>query len=199
MPTARPSRNAGATPDIFWGEIAPCEHLIQIYENDAAFLDSLEGFVVGGHQKGDGVIVIATPIHREALEDRLRLNGFDVELARSRDQFIALDAEETLAKFVVQGWPDEELFRAVISEVLDRARSGGRQVRAFGEMVALLWARGDKAGTVRLEHLWHEFTHEQEFPLFCAYPRIGFAQDPSTAVREICDVHTKMIAEAGAV
>ena len=199
MPIPRPHPGVITSPDIFWGEIAPCEHLIQIYENDATFLDSLEGFVLAGLVKGDGVILIATPIHLEALEDRLRLHGFDVDAARSRDQFITLDAEATLAKFVVNGWPDEQLFRAVITEVLDRARSGGRLVRAFGEMVAVLWARGDKAATVRLEHLWHEFTQEQLFPLFCAYPRIGFAQDPSAAVKEICDAHTRVVTEAGVV
>jgi hypothetical protein len=34
--------------EVFWGEIAPCDHLVQIYEQEAAFMDSLEGFVGGG-------------------------------------------------------------------------------------------------------------------------------------------------------
>ncbi len=34
-----------ASEQIFWGEIAPCDHVVQIYENDEAFLDMLKGFV----------------------------------------------------------------------------------------------------------------------------------------------------------
>ena len=32
-----------AISEVFWGEIAPCEHLVQIYEESGVFLDSLEG------------------------------------------------------------------------------------------------------------------------------------------------------------
>ena len=34
--------------EVFWGEIPPCDHLIQIYNDDAVFLDTLEGFAAGG-------------------------------------------------------------------------------------------------------------------------------------------------------
>lgn len=33
---------------VFWGEIAPCDHLIQIYENESHFLNTLEGFAGSG-------------------------------------------------------------------------------------------------------------------------------------------------------
>jgi hypothetical protein len=56
---------------IFWGEIAPCEHLVQIYADQGVFLDSLEGFVSGGLLAGEGVIVIGTRAHLIALEQRL--------------------------------------------------------------------------------------------------------------------------------
>ena len=59
-------------------KLPPCEHLVQIYQEDDAFLDSLEGFVAGGLRSGDGVVVIATPSHTAALEDRLRAQGIDL-------------------------------------------------------------------------------------------------------------------------
>src|SRR5688500_19228341 len=55
-----------------------------------------------------------------------------------------------------------------------------RSVRAFGEMVAVLWANGHNGATVRLEHLWHAFCQSEAFSLFCAYPKTGFTQDAST-------------------
>ncbi|MGH7450643.1 MAG: MEDS domain-containing protein [bacterium] len=76
--------------EIFWGEIALCEHLVQIYEDDGAFLDALDGFVAGGFRVGDGIIAIATPAHLKALDDRLRAHGVNIDAAQSRDQYTEL-------------------------------------------------------------------------------------------------------------
>src|SRR5690348_17967247 len=47
------------------GEVSPCEHLVQFYEADAAFTDTLVSFVSGGLAAGESVIVIATPSRSE--------------------------------------------------------------------------------------------------------------------------------------
>jgi hypothetical protein len=182
-------------PEIFWGEIAPCEHLVQIYASDAAFLDMLEGFAAGGIQAGDSVVVIATPSHLHALEERLLARGFNLAAARGRDQYIALDAAETLAKFMVKSWPDDRRFHRLIRNLLSRGRAGGRRVRAFGEMVAVLWAQGRSGATVRLEKLWHELCQSEPLCLFCAYPRIGFTRDTEESMKEICATHSRVFTE----
>src|SRR6185436_4022583 len=115
------------------------------------------------------------------------LQGFDLARAVQADQFISLDAEAVLGEFMRDGWPDEDLFRETVTRLLQRARVPGRRVRAFGEMVALLWARGHHDATVRLEHLWHELCRQEAFALFCAYPRAGFTRDATESIREICD------------
>jgi hypothetical protein len=179
--------------EVFWGEIAPREHLVQFYEDEQVFLDTLEGYVGGGLKAGDSIILIAVATHIKALEERLKANGLDVEAARSQNQYIAEEAEEVLAKFMANSWPDEELFIKVITELLGRARSYSPKVRAFGEMVAVLWARGDTGATVRLEYLWHNLCQTERFSLFCAYPRVGFTQDSTESLNEICAAHSKVI------
>ena len=179
--------------EVFWGEIAPCEHLVQIYEDDGPFLDTLEGFVAGGLRAHEAVVIIATAEHLSALEHRLRAHALDIGAARSQDQYIPLDAQEMLSKFIVQGWPDDELFRQEVIAILTRARGNGRRVRAFGEMVAMLWGQGHNGATVRLEHLWHELCRKEAFSLFCAYPRSGFTQDAEASIQEICSTHSKVI------
>src|SRR5688572_13631296 len=134
--------NDGWSPssnDIFWGEIAPCEHVVQIYENDEGFLDLLSGFVSGGVNGGECAVVIATSPHLEALNDRLAALGHSVSSLIAKTQYIPLDAEDTLSKFMVNDWPDENLFNQVVREVIVKAKANGRKVRAFGEMVAILW------------------------------------------------------------
>ena len=65
-------------------------------------------------------------------------------------------------------------------------------MRAFGEMVALLWAQGRNGATLRLEHLWNELIEEQALALFCAYPRIGATRDLTDALGDVCAAHSKV-------
>ncbi len=179
--------------NVFWGETAPCEHIAQFYEDDGVLLDTLTGFVGGGLKSGESTIVIATADHLKALEQRLCDSGVDVEAARSRNQYIDMLAEQALAKFMVKRWPDDQLFSDFVTDVISVARTNGRRVRAFGEMVALLWARGDTAATVRLEFLWQQLCRAQDFSLFCAYPKAGFTDDPTKSPAKICEAHSRVI------
>jgi hypothetical protein len=105
-------------PHMFWAEVAPTEHIIQIYENDEVFLNLLESFVINGLKAGDCVVIIATKAHINHLNDRLTEAGVNVASVIADDQYIHLDAEETLAKFMVNGWPDEKLFNQTISQIV---------------------------------------------------------------------------------
>lgn len=177
---------------IFWGEISPCEHAVQIYGDDAIFMDALSGFLGAGLAAGEAAIAIASPAHLEGLEARLEKRGIDLASARHHQRYFGLPAERILRDFMVDGWPDEERFVQVITTLLDQARRGGRGVRAFGEMVALLWADGHAAATVRLEHLWNKLCTRERFPLFCAYPKAGFTNDPTRSLRELCAAHSRV-------
>src|SRR5688500_12692782 len=99
--TVMGTSTSGERSEIFWGEIAPCEHLVQIYPDETVFLDTLEGFVAGGIRAGDGVIVIATTEHIARLDARLTAAGIDVGAASLSDQYIAIDAEYLLNKFMI--------------------------------------------------------------------------------------------------
>jgi hypothetical protein len=182
--------------EVFWGEIAPTEHVVHLYSAESAFLNMLERFVAWGLIANEGVIVIATREHRSILNKGLARQGFDLASARKSGQYLDLDAEECLAGFMRNGWPDEDLFKRCVADVIGRARGPGRRVRAFGEMVALLWEQGHSGATVQLEHLWNDFRAESPFPLFCSYPKTGFTSDTLASLKEICATHTKVISNS---
>jgi hypothetical protein len=195
-PTNSDDKNASGIPSkppVFWGEISPCEHIAQFYEHEGILLDSLERFVHVGVAANESAIVIATRQHLRALEDRLNATGVNVAMNRLLDQYITVDAEEALDQFMVNKWPDEELFFKLVTGLIERASADGRRVRAFGEMVALLWARGDVAATIRLEYLWNKVCKTPEFSLFCAYPKAGITEDTSRSMAEICAAHSRIV------
>ena len=178
----------------FWGEMAPCDHVVQIYGDDRVFIDGLEGFVGNALREGEGAIVIATASHLEALDARMRRRGVNVERARAEHRYVDRVAEETLERFMVDGFPDEMLFRQCVGELLALARGAeNRSVRAFGEMVAILWARGRTAATLQLEAMWTRLCEAHQFPLFCAYPREGFTRNATESIVDICRAHSKVV------
>ncbi|HVZ64098.1 MAG TPA: MEDS domain-containing protein [Lacunisphaera sp.] len=181
---------------VFWGEISPCQHLLHLYPDENAFLDILEEYVSSGLRIGETTIVIATPGHCDELDRRLEMQGIDVKAARGSDRYIVRDAAETIDRFMVDGWPDEKRFQHTVRDLLSCARESGPKVRAFGEMVALLWDQGHCGATVRLEHLWHELSQNVGFSLLCSYPRSGFTQGGTESLRAICAAHHRTIGPA---
>jgi hypothetical protein len=115
-----------------------------------------------------------------------------VEAALEEDRYIPLDAEDMLAKVMVNGWPDGQRFANLLGRVMKKAVAGHRRTRAFGETVALLWAHGQTGATVRLEDLWNQFCRSYSFPLLCSYPKAGFTKRPLRA-DEICAAHSRLI------
>jgi len=177
----------------FWGEIAPCDHMVQVYETEKIFLDTLEGFAGTGFLANDSVVIIATSSHLDELNARLRSQGFDLNALTAADQYIPIDAEDLLSILLVDGWIDEGIFNSFISDIVNRAKQRNGKVRAFGEMVAVLWGQGNCGATVQLENLWNQLHGKSPFTLFCAYPKTGFTQSASDSIDIICKQHGKVI------
>ena len=177
----------------FWGGIGPSDHVVQIYNDEQSFLSLLEGFVVGGFDANDCVVVIATEEHLHALEDRLRFRGYNLFELKLQNQYVPLSAHDTLTEFMINNWPDEVLFKHVMSRQIAKARARQRNVRAFGEMVALLWSQGHSGATVKLENLWNKILQIEQLSLFCSYPRSAFNQSGLEAILDICGSPSKMV------
>jgi DcmR-like sensory protein len=152
--------------------LEPEEHVVQLYGDDDRLLTQNVGrFLSEGLKRGDGILVISTPEHRGTLARCLtQERGYSKAVLEGR--LVFLDAEATLGRFMVRGVPDPELFASVVGEALQgvQARAVHTGVRAYGEMVGLLWKAGEYAAAVRLEELWNELLKSKDVTLFCAYP-----------------------------
>jgi hypothetical protein len=173
--------------------VASCNHLLQLYTDEKYFLEVLAEYIADGINKGDNVVIIVTVSHLTSLHRILADRGVNLTSLSLNKRFFALDAQTTLDTFLIDNWPDEELFNKNISGVLYNAGYPERSIRAFGEMVVLLWESGYHAATVQLEELWNKFCNKHPFTLFCAYPADSFKDSLSSSLQHIKCAHGRQV------
>lgn len=169
------------------------DHIVQFYPAEDVMLRCLQEFIRAGVANGDSCIVIATDKHLELVEEKLSSAGLDIDKLRSKDLLIGLDARSTLDSFMVDGLPNWDLFAATISPVVEKALKAGKEVRAYGEMVALLWEEGNIEALIKLEEFWNDLAGRYKFSLYCGYPSSGFNGRQSGIISEISHRHAAVI------
>jgi signal transduction histidine kinase len=176
----------------------PSSHIVQFYEDDGFLCDSVAQFILAGLTAGEPVLVIATAEHRAALASRLSRDGFSFDKACARGQLVCLDARETLAKFMVGDMPDWTLFSGLVGPLFEqvKARFPGVFVRAYGEMVDVLWRDGNKQAALKLEGLWNDLGSLHSFSLLCAYVMGNFYRSgDAESFRDVCRTHSHVLRE----
>ncbi|HEY4876600.1 MAG TPA: MEDS domain-containing protein [Puia sp.] len=179
--------------DLFWAEQACSDHVVQVYENDETLINSLSKFVIGGIRMGDPSIIIATESHLHDLKNSIKDQGFDLEILQEQNLILPFDAWDVLSKFMINNWPDDSLFEKTISEIIDKVPLDSKKIRAFGEMVSILWDEELHGATIYLEHLWNKFCSQHPLCLLCAYPKKAFQDNYASSLQHICKSHSKMI------
>jgi hypothetical protein len=174
----------------------PHKHVVQFYgRNDDALAANVSRYLGEGLQRGEGLVVIATAAHIRAFANRLVEDGHDPTRAIQEGRLLFLGADETLALFMVDGQPDRDSFRSATRVVLRQLRNktGSLEIRAYGEMVGLLWNAGHSAAAVQLERLWNEVLSENGLQLFCGYEIDVFGHEfQAGVIDEILCAHTHL-------
>lgn len=170
-------------------------HAVQFYDRDAALARIVGDYLTEGIADGGAGLIVATTPHRAAITEHLHRNGLDV-YALTRDRRLRFfDAAETLSKLLVGGWPDPSRFTALLSLTLDGmpASIPVSGLRAYGEMVDLLWGMGNRAAALELETLWHAAIDRHGFSVLCSYATGGFSEPADAAAfLDVCDRHDRI-------
>lgn len=172
------------------------DHVVQFYRRREELAERAGGYLASAVRDGAVAVAIATPEHRLAIEQRMAAAGIDVPAAAARGGYLTLDAAETLSRVAPGRKPDRARFELVMGGLVYRAVSAGRPVRAYGELVALLWGAGLVTGAIELEELWHGLGRRYPFGLWCGYPAEQMADDHLTgAVTSVCCLHDVVIGD----
>lgn len=173
-------------------------HAVTFYDRDRQVEETVTSHIQGGLVRGERVVVIVSSDHAAGVERCALERGVRLDRARAEGRLVVLDAAKTLAAFMVGGTPDPRLFMLSVGGFISDAGADGTPLRAFGEMVALLWEQGNVAGALRLEELWNELAVTHPFSLLCAYPRSALDAVPLRDVSEVCALHTQVRADYAA-
>jgi hypothetical protein len=177
-------------------------HVVQFYGHDAELAERVSGYLLGALQGGGVAIVIATPEHRGEFEARLEQAGVDLAAARDDGTYLTLDAAGILREFMGDASPDRQTldraaFDRVIGTLIRQAAADGRPVRAYGELVALLWDDGLVNAAAQLEALWDQLNRRHPFSLFCGY-RADSVTREIDAFAEVCRLHHAVVGPVAA-
>jgi hypothetical protein len=175
---------------------AAAQHCACFYNEDSFLAETVPYLAARALDEDASSVIIATPAHIRAIDEKLAALTPDLESMREAGRYVALIADETLARILTGGLPDKAKFDAVIGDVIDRAAKSSTNgfVLAFGEMVALLCAERRPEAALRLEQLWNSLAAERHFSLCCAYPLRTFADDPDpNSLLRICSEHSLVI------
>ncbi len=170
-------------------DAAPWDHIVQLYQDQDFLTYAVCRFAGAGFANGEGVILVSTLAHWNAFRPRLEAEGVDVQAAQARGQLKVVDADELLPRFMRGAMPDPPVFNGVFTDVVGQARAEGsyQKLRVWGEMVDVLWERGDVAASMNLEDLFDQLAKKIDIAIFCSFLMDNFNGD----------VHERMLPRLG--
>ena len=167
---------------------------MSFYDGAERLSELVVPYLAAAVRQGETVLVIATAEHRALFAAALNDAGIDLHDALSTMHVRLYDAAEMLSRFMRDDVVDRRAFEESVGLCVREAVAEGRPVRAYGEMVALLWAQGNRTAAIDLEHAWNVLGSETPFALLCAYPR-SVADDASAAaaLASVCELHSHVV------
>ena len=176
------------------GPIHAHHHAVQFYGDESELFKTIASFLIEGLVAYQPAVIIATPPHTKAVLDELTSRHIDVPKARQMGDLAIVDAEEALSTFMVSGTPDSELFKTNVGTVMEQAIRGRERtpVRAYGEMVDVLWKKGQTEAAVKVEVLWNQLASAYSFSLLCGYA-IGNFYKQTSQLEQVMQQHTHVI------
>jgi hypothetical protein len=169
-------------------------HGVQFYGSDNRLFTTVAAFLGDGLTGGGPALIISSSAHSAEIVDRLRRLDIDVDRARGDGELTVLDAYEVLDLFMAGDHPDARAFDENVGRFVEQAL-GGRShavLRAYGEMVDILWKQGRQEAAIRLEILWNTLCSRFGFALLCGYS-LGNFYKQAERFDEVSRLHTHVI------
>ena len=170
-------------------------HEVELRSNATPLWESLAMSLERALRADLSVVLVAEAPNRDLVHRLLQQRGLDMARATAEGRYVPLDVAETLATFMVNGWPDAARFWRISTELVSTALKASPRkdprVVACGECAPVLLQNGQTAAAVRLEQLWDSLANKQAVDILCGYSLPGaLLEHERRAVKQICAIHS---------
>lgn len=164
----------------------PARHGVYFYDSDDEIVSAMADAFAPAMEAGGLILLVATPDHVEAVETELRRRG----LSPDPRSYLAFDASDTLRSVMVRGLPDRARFETVVGTLVEELSFRG-PLCVYGEMVNLLWERGQVGAALRLEAFCNDLGTRFDYSLLCGYHAVESGD--ISVIDDICDSHSHLV------
>ncbi len=175
-------------------DLDPHDHVVHFFDAEEALVAGVTAALSAAAARGEGIVVIASDGRLPAIADGLVAAGVNVGSRTADGSLTLFDAAETLAALMIEGTLDPDRFADIVGGAVAAAGAGNRRVSAFGDMVSILWAKGNPGAAIQLEALWNSLATHHDFSLYCAYPLSAAAAGDLDEVAKVCRHHSGVLA-----
>jgi hypothetical protein len=176
------------------------DHIVQLYKQDSHLTDVVTNYVVPSLLSGEGVLIIATEEHIKQFERSLKSVHINTTLLQLTRQLVMLDARSTLNNFMDGEQLNTEKFFIYMESVLADLRVEYPSIKAYGEMVNVLWNDGNFESMLGLENLWKNLLDKHDMTLLCAFSLDELSEErEGITFNEVCGCHSYVIPAEGII
>jgi len=171
-------------------------HAVQMHVGDTALLDAVGAYFDSALEAGHPIIGVMTGPYRREIERRLSDRGHDVSALAAANRYQTCDATAA-ANTVVQNGRFEgswflESFDAAVTRALQSAGSAAH-VCVFGQVAAILHARGFVDEMLQLEQMRDDFVAPKPVTVLCSCATRLQRSDGTDLVASVCAAHSTIV------
>ena len=176
------------------------DHIVQFYDGEEFLIKTVINFVAPALLCGEGVILIATQAHLRIVNSSLQELQLKPQEFIQKGQLIMLDAEETLNQIMSHDQIDSIQFDTLVGGLLNEMESRFDTIKAFGEMVNILWQQGHHNVALALEKIWNSCLENKNVTLLCAYSMDVICEErDGISFMDICNCHSHVLPAEGVI
>lgn len=170
----------------------PQRHTAQLYTSVAFLGEAVGVFLAEGARRGESGIVIATPEHAAEIRGGMVKHGAQPDELVATGRLVIHDARTMLSTVMTDGRLDPGRVTDEVTKMLLEGAEQDVSLRAYGELVMLLWREGNAAAAIELEQLWNKLIVDQRIAVLCGYHADGIA-GWYPAFGDICREHVQVL------
>ncbi len=160
------------SPSLDFFPDVPDAHVVHLYRGARSLGDSVLDWTHRTLINGGGALMVCTPDNAAMIRAKMQEEGLDPVSLEREGRFVVLHVDDLIEQCFRTKMPHPPSFARRAGEIIHGLKTAcgpGKELRAWGEAVSVLWKRGERAAAHDLESLWNQVIAKEGLRLLCTY------------------------------